>query len=489
MDFSEEEQVQLNEQFEELSKELDALKKDNQGLKKPLDLDINAQKQESVKKDLEDALEEINKHQGIEESSESQEKQEAGNNATQKQKAAAQKMKEMSESLQQSSSASGGGSTITEDAEMLRQILENLITFSFKQENLFDLVQESGNGGIAEFSNTVRQQKELKGLFEHVDDSLFALSLRRAELSEFVNEQITEVYYNIDKSLESIAENQTYQGASYQQYVLTASNSLADFLAKLLDNMQQSMQPGQGQGQGEGFQLPDIIEGQQSLQEKMGKAGEQGKSGKQGKQGQKGQQGQKGDGGKNGKGEQGEKVDGGENGEGGEKGKKGNDGKNGGGENGEGQGSEGEGQGNGATEAELREIFEIYKEQQVIRQKLEEQLKSIIDNDKQDLAKKLVRQMESFENDLLENGITQRTMNKMNMIQQQLLKLENAALKQGQKKERESQTNQSQFQNTITTKPDLLKGKTNSIEILNRQALPLRQNYQNRVKRYFKDEG
>ena len=94
-------------------------------------------------------------------------------------------------------------------------------------------------------------------MFEHVDDSLFALSLRRAELSEFVNEQITEVYYNIDKSLESIADNQIYQGASYQQYVINATNALADFLANVLDNMQQNMSPGQGSGEGQDFQLPE----------------------------------------------------------------------------------------------------------------------------------------------------------------------------------------------------------------------------------------
>jgi len=104
-------------------------------------------------------------------------------------------------------------------------------------------------------------------------------------------------------------------------------------------------------------------------------------------------------------------------------------------------------------------------------------LKNILQKDKQDLAKKLVRQMEDFENDLLENGITQRTRNKANLIQHQLMKLENAALKQGEKKERESKTNSNQFQNPILTKPSLLKNKTNTIEILNRQALPLRQNY------------
>lgn len=487
-DFSKKQQEKLNEKFNELAKVLDELKKDNQGLKKPLDIDISMQKEEGVKKDQEDALEEINKHQGMEESSESGEKQDAENRASQKQKSAAQKIKEMSESLEQSSSSSGGGSSIAEDAEMLRQILDNLITFSFKQESLFDRVQES-QGEISEFSNTVREQKELRGLFEHVDDSLFALSLRRAELSEFVNEQITEVYYNIDKSLESIAENQVYQGASYQQYVLTASNSLADFLAKLLDNMNQSMQSGSGQGQGDDSQLPDIIKGQQQVGEKMeqqgesgkeGKDGEKGESGDEGKEGEQGKKGQSGKDGKSGKdGRSGGEGEGGENGEGGKNGK-GKDGR--GQENGEGA------IGNGPSEEELKEIYEIYKEQQVLRNKLEQQLNNILQKDKQDLAKKLVRQMEDFENDLLENGITQRTRNKANLIQHQLMKLENAALKQGEKKERESKTNNNQFQNPILTKPSLLKNKTNTIEILNRQALPLRQNYKRKVKNYFKNE-
>ena len=307
------------------------------------------------------------------------------------------------------------------------------------------------------FSNTVRKQKNLRDLFEHVDDSLFALSLRRAELSEFVNEQITEVYYNIDKSLETIAENQIYQGASYQQYVLTASNSLADFLAKLLDNMQQSMQSGSGKGQGNDDQLPDIIQGQQELGEKMGKQGKSGEQGQKGQQGKSGENGKEGQGGKEGElGKEGNSGKDGDDGENGNSGKDGN-GKNGKGQNGQGEGNAEGGSGNGPSEEELKEIFEIYKEQQTIRQKLEQQLNNIIEKDKQDLAKKLVRQMENFENDLLENGITQRTVNKMNTIQHQLLKLENAALKQGERKERESKTNRIQFQNPILTKPALLK--------------------------------
>ncbi|MBU2974916.1 DUF4175 family protein [Zobellia sp. B3R18] len=473
----EEEQKELNKAFDELQKELDELQKDNEKLKKPLDLDRNKEKEGEVKKDQKEALEELKEEKS--EGSDPKDKQESSEKASKKQKSAAQKMKEMSELLSSSSASGGGESTITEDAEILRQILDNLITFSFKQEVLYDNLEDV-DADSPQFSSAIHKQQELRELFEHVDDSLFALSLRRAELSEFVNEQITEVYYNVDKTLESIAENQIYQGVSYQKYVLNASNSLADFLANILDNMEQSMMSGKGEGEGEGFQLPDIIKGQQELKEKMdgmGKPGEgkpsegdgQGKEGKGSEQGK--EQGEDGQGEKPGQGESG-------------KGEKG-DGKDGQEEVGK-QGSE-SGQGNGQpSESELQEIYEIYKEQQRLRGELEQQLKDMMNAGDKKLAQKLIKQMEDFENDLLENGITQRSKSRMNNIQYEMLKLENAALKQGKKPERESNTNTNQFRNPITTKPSLLENYRNEIEILNRQSLPLRQNFQNRVKEYFK---
>ena len=475
-------QDNLNEEFDSLSKEMDALKKDNNALKKPLDLKIDEDKKEGVKEDQQTALDELKKQ--TEEKEESKKKS-AGQKASQKQKSAADKMKEMSEQLGESSSGGGSGSSVAEDAEMLRQILDNLIIFSFKQEALLDNINVQEDQDAAQYSETVRDQKELRGLFEHVDDSLFALSLRQAELSEFVNEQITEVYYNIDKSLETMADGQLFQGISHQKYVLTAANSLADFLAEVMDNMQQSMQMGKGSGQSEGgFQLPDIIKGQQQLGEKMGEQGQSGKDGKKGKegaggQGEKGQEGQKGN-----SGEKGQEGEGGSEGQTGQNGDQGKDGENGSGNTGNGEGA---GQGQDAmSESELREIYEIYQEQQKIRQELEKQLENMMNTGDQKLGEKLVRQMEDFENDLLENGITQRTLNKANTIQYELLKLENAALKQGKKSERESNSSKKDFTNPIITKPSLLDNYRNETEILNRQALPLRQNFQNKVKAYFK---
>lgn len=474
-DFSDKEQKKLNEDFNELEKDIRELEKENERLQKPLELNTDKKRTDGVKEDQKDALEEINKHQGMEESSQSKEKQEAGNNASKKQKSAAQKMREMSQSMK--SSSMGGGESDAEDAEMLRQILDNLITFSFKQENLFDNIQ-SADEDISQFSRTVKDQQNLRRLFEHVDDSLFALSLRRAELSEFVNEQITEVYYNIDKSLESIADNQIYQGASYQQYVINSTNALADFLANILDNMQQNMSPGQGQGEGQDFQLPDIIKGQQGIQEKMNGSGENGKQSK----GEGGEQGEN-EGGM----EEGEK---GSQGQQGENGQQGNDGEREG-EGGKKGGQDGNGSqsgGNGTGEMDLNEVYEIYKEQQFLRENLEKQLEDMMRQSEKNLAEKLIRQMEDFENDLLENGITERTRNKANNIQHQLMKLENASMEQGEKKERESNTNANQFSNPITTKPELLQDYQNSIEILNRQALPLRQNFEKKVKVYFDND-
>jgi hypothetical protein len=106
----------------------------------------------------------------------------------------------------------------------------------------------------------------------------------------------------------------------------------------------------------------------------------------------------------------------------------------------------------------------------------------------QNLAKKLIQQMEDFENDLLENGVTERTRSKANNIQHQLMKLENASLEQGEKKERESEAGKQNFSNPIITKPELLKEYQNDIEILNRQALPLRQNFEQKVKVYFNND-
>jgi len=235
---------------------------------------------------------------------------------------------------------------------------------------------------------------------------------------------------------------------------LDASNDLAAFLANILDNMEQSISKS-GSGSGQGFQLPDIIQGQGEVKNKLEGMGKSGV----GKKGEEGASGKDGD--KPGKGENGKEGNGG--------------------------GKNGNSNGDGDSEQQLEELYDIYKEQDRLRQELENQLKNMVNGEEKQLGGKLTKLMQDFQDDLLENGITPRTMERMNNIEYQLLKLQGAALKQGQKSERESRTNRDDFRNPIITKPSLLENYHNDLEILDRDALPLRQNYQNRVKYYFKE--
>jgi hypothetical protein len=284
--------------------------------------------------------------------------------------------------------------TLDEDVEMLRQILDNLVVFSFEQEDLMEVFKETDYGSAA-FGKKLNIQNDLKLNFQHIDDSLFALSLRQPMISKTINESLTEVSYHLEKSLERLAENRVRHGTSSQQYTITGANELAVFLSELLNNMQNQMQmnssgkgkgqgkgKGEGEGDGGGFQLPDIIKKQESLSEKMKEGMGQGKS----------------EGSGNG-GESGEGQGDGDNGENGRTGKDGNNGESGDGKGGD-EGNDGE-DGEGYSEDMNGELYEIYKQQQQLRNQLRDRLSK---EGLKGRAGDILREMEGIEQQLLEKG-------------------------------------------------------------------------------------
>jgi len=307
----------------------------------------------------------------------------------------------------------------------------------------------------------------LKQQFKHVDDSLFALSLRNPKVAEDVTKEIGNVQYNIDKAIENLSDVQVPKGVSHQQYAVSSANKLADFLSDLLNNMQMSMsKPGAGKpkpGDGQGMQLPDIIQKQKGLADKM-KAGM--KPGD--KPGDKPGEGQQG---KSGEGKQGEGKDGqGKNGEG----KDGQGNKNGG------KGNEGKDGNDGEGDAEA--IMEIYKEQVKLREALQKELaKQGLDSQ----GKSVIDQMKASEKQLLNKGFKNENLQRILNIQQELLKLNNAVQQQGQDTKRQSETNKAEFSNRTNALPSSLLDYLNSVEILNRQSLPLRSNFNQKVQEYF----
>jgi len=429
-----EEQKKLTDEFDKIREELKQLDKDNEELKSPMDIPSDSDKEKSIKDDLNKANSDLQNNNK--------------SKAKQNQKSASKKMKEMSKAMEMAMEASSKDQ-IEEDVKMLRQILDNLLAYSFSQEDVMNQFK-SIRAGSPSFGKYIRSQQNLKSQFKHIDDSLFALSLRQPKIAESVTKEIANVQYNIDKSLESFTDSQLQRGLSQQQYAISSANKLADLLSDSLNSMQMQMSMSGASGgkpkpgQGSGMQLPDIIKKQSELSDKMKhgmKPGDKpGEGNKPGDSKNKGSQ--------SGKGNQ--------NGESGEDG-----------------------------EGDAKATMDIYKEQKQLREALQDELnKKGIGNNGQNA----IEQMKQLEKQLLNKGFNNELLQRVNNIKQELLKLDTAIRLQGEDPKRQSETNTKSFSNQASPLPKSLSDYLNSIEILNRQSLPLRSNFNQKVQVYFNNK-
>jgi hypothetical protein len=74
----------------------------------------------------------------------------------------------------------------------------------------------------------------------------------------------------------------------------------------------------------------------------------------------------------------------------------------------------------------------------------------------------------------------------MLQLKHELIKLEKAIQHQGEDTKRQSKGNAQNYSNSAPPLSKELKEYINSVEILNRQSLPLHPNYNQKVQRYFK---
>jgi hypothetical protein len=413
---SKENQEKLSEEFKKFQKEMDALEMENEGLKKPYDLEREKTDEMEIGDEQEKAEEKLGENQE--------------NQAKKHQKRAAQKMMEMSKKMK-SAQTMAQGEQLDANIESMRQILSNLMIFSFEQEELMLNFRKIKINNPA-YPRNLKKQHVLKEHFHHIDDSLFALALNNPMITEKITSKLTDIEFDINKSLDRLAQNELPQGIASQQYVMTGTNELANMLADVLGNMEQmanlSLSPG---GKGQGKQLPDIIQSQEQLNQQMkdGLGEGEGEMPKNGKE--------------NGRdGEQGERL----------------------------------------KEEMSGELFEIFKQQQLLKKQLQDQLREagmLIKN------ANLLKEMERVEQELLNKGFNAETLKRMNNIVHRLLQLEDALQEQEEEERRTSRTNLENYQNNA--KDQIIKAKEyfNTTEILNRQTLPLREIYKTKVKQYF----
>ena len=445
-----EDQKEIKKGFEKIKKELNELTKDNKGLKEPMELpDV-----EEEKKDID---QELNKaEEGL--------KNKKKSSAKKNQKNSAKKMQKMSAKMQKAMLEMEGES-IEENMDDMRKVLENLMTFSFKQEalmNKFDAISITH----PDFGKDLKKQNNIRTYFEHIDDSLYVLSMRLPKISSKIQNDLSTAHYNLEQSLENFSEGRFDNGISNQRYVMTSVNNLSDYLSTMLNNMKNaSMKMGAGK-KSKGFSLPDIIKKQGELSEKMKKGREKSKELAR-KPGKKSGE-VKGDGKK---GEKPSKND--------EAGKNINEPNEGGlGEKGTVQNDDLDG-----------ELYEIYKQQTQLRQQLQTAIKESRQGNEKNFGqiKKVLKSMEQLENEILEKGFSARTIQKMQQLNYDLLKLDTAALEQGKENKRKATVNRNTTNKNDKKPLDFKKQFYNQIEILNRQSLPLHKNYKLKVRDYFSE--
>ncbi len=421
-----EKQKELNKEFNEIQKDLEELNKQNKDLKQPMNLPETKREEKSIEEQMQKAADNLEKQEDTDQGESDTEKQksESKKKASKNQKSAAKKMKEMSETMK-GAMLEMQGESMQENIEGLRSILENLVTFSFDQEQLM-LSLDGIDGSHPSYPIKLKKQQVLKENFEHIDDSLYTLSLRLQRMTAKIQKDITEAHYNIDKSLENIAENRMREGITNQQYAMTAANNLADLLSDMLNSMQNPSM-GSGKGKGKSESLPDIIQKQKGLGEQMKEGIKKGKD----------------------------------------------KGKEGGKEKGEGQGEQMTG-----------EQYQIYQEQQALRKALEGLMEKEGMGTKE--GKKALEKMKELEEELLDKGFDNQVLEKMLQLDHELLKLKSAALKQGKNSQRKSERSAINGQERMIMELKLKKIYWNPNEILNRQPLPLRNTYKSKVQEYFK---
>ena len=258
-------QENIEKKLEKLQKEMEKLQKKNEALEHPKKVDIQPEKLNEPKKDME----------------QSQKEMKAGKNkkASKSQKNAAQKMKEMADQMQ-SQMESQESDQQQEDLKALRQILENILTLSFDEEDLIKHLDKLQVTSPA-YVKSARKQFDIKKQFLIVEDSLIALSHRVVQIEKFILDQVGKVNTNIKSSIDKLEARNKPLASNHQHRVLTALNELALMLSEAMNQMQKQMaqkmpgnqmcnKPG-GSGKPGNVPKDKISSGQKKLKEDMGK--------------------------------------------------------------------------------------------------------------------------------------------------------------------------------------------------------------------------
>jgi hypothetical protein len=161
-----------------------------------------------------------------------------------------------------------------ESLETLRRILENLITFSFEQEDLIGKIKNITTND-PKYIELYDKQLSISDDFKVIEDSLKALAGRVPMINKAIMDELFEINTNLRESSDNLKIRNIKLTQNNQIKIMTSSNNLALLLSEIINEMKNQMQGG-GSGGGSGKNKPkngkqEAFDGLKSGQERLKK--------------------------------------------------------------------------------------------------------------------------------------------------------------------------------------------------------------------------
>lgn len=347
-----------------------------------------------------------------------------GRRAAEKQQQAASEMKQLSDKLEQMQENSEQQENQV-NMQSLRQILDNLLNTSFDQENVMQTFRKTSSND-PNYIKLTQKQKSIKDNLKIVQDSLYALSKKVPQIESVVNKEIQDINQNIENALSNLAERRTAEANRSQQYAMTSINNLALMLSEVQEALQK-MQNSQQKGKGKQKSLSQLRQMQEELNKNMQNARQKMQNGNESKgQGKKGQM--------------------------------------------------------------SEQIARMAREQQLIRQSLQEINRDLNKNGKGQLGNldKVSKEMEQSETDLVNKTIRQETLIRQQEILTRLLEAEKSDRERELDTKRESKQGADQSVKNKIVLDEFKKLKQSEIELLKTVPPSLNSFYKLKVGDYFR---
>ena len=417
-----EKQNDINRKADSLLSKVDELQEESKKLEDQVDLQNTEKAEDSLKKNLSDSKKNLEKNNR--------------KKAAQSQKKSADNMKELAQQME-SANQDAEDESMAEDAQNIRNILENLVRLSFDQEDLINQTKPISKTD-PRYLELIVKQKGFSGKMKIIEDSLNAIARRNLEIKPIITKEIMGINQNIDLALESFETRNIGAVVIRQQYAMTSINNLALLLNESLEKMNQQMSSSmQSKSGNKSCNNPKSKGGKKSakdMKDAQGKIGEQIKKLKEGM----------------------------------ERGKK------------PGNASKAEQQGLN------KEIAKLAAQQEALRSEMQKYQDELGAKGVKDLKglKDAARDMEQNEKDLVNKQISQETINRQQRILTRLLESENAEQIREREERRESVESKNQKYSNLGKNFEYKRDKRGSLDQLQYMLPALRSFYRTKVNNY-----